>query len=81
MEVYNHFQEVDNINDVQANETVVNIVNTIIQDSMAFVMQVTAILLGIVFLMTLRIEGEKTEKTLQYYINLNISFVYIADAL
>ena len=70
MEVYNHFQEVDNINDVQANETVVNIVNTIIQDSMAFVMQVTAILLGIVFLMTLRIEGEKTEKTLQYYINL-----------
>ena len=59
MDVYNHFQEVGNLNDAQANETVVSIVDIIIQDSMAFVMQVTAVLMGIVFLLTLRLEGKK----------------------
>lgn len=62
MEVYNHFEEVGNINDANANETVVNIVDTIVQDSMIFVFNVTAVLLAIVCLMTFRLEPEKPRK-------------------
>lgn len=62
LEVYEHFQEVGNINDAQANHTVVEIVDLIIQDAMAFVMQVTAILMGIVFILTLRLQDKKTKK-------------------
>ena len=62
LEVYDHFQKVGNINDVQANSTVVEIVDMIVQDTMAFVMQVTAILMGVVFILTLRLQGKKTEK-------------------
>ena len=59
LEVYDHFQKVGNLNDVQKDKTVVTIVDTIIQDAMAFVMQVTALLMGVVFLMTLRLEDKK----------------------
>ena len=61
-EVYNHFQTVGNINDAQQNSTIVNIVDIIIQDAMAFVMQVTAIIMGIVFILTLRLQDKKIEK-------------------
>ena len=60
LEVYDHFQKVGNINDIQQDKTVVSIVDTIIQDAMAFVMQITAVLMGIVFLLTLRLQGKKT---------------------
>ena len=61
LEVYNHFQTVGNLNDAQADNTVVEIVDLIIQDAMAFVMQITAIIMGIVFLLTLRLQGKKTK--------------------
>ena len=60
LEVYNHFQEVGNINDVNVDNNVVNIVNTVVQDAMAFVMQVTAILMVVVFILTLRLQDKKT---------------------
>jgi EmrB/QacA subfamily drug resistance transporter len=63
LEVYNHFQTVGNINDIQQDKTVVSIVDTVIQDSMAFLMQVTAIMLGIVFILTLRIQDKKKIET------------------
>ena len=59
LEVLDHFQKVGNLNDVKANHTVVEIVDTILQDAMAFVMQVTAILMGIVFILTLRLQDKK----------------------
>ena len=62
LEVFNSFQSVDTVNDAQLNSTVVEIIDIIIQDSMAFVMQVTAVLMGIVFLMTLRLEDKKVKK-------------------
>ena len=61
LEVYNHFQKVGNINDVSADKQVVEIVDVIIQDAMAFVMQVTAVLMAIVFILTLRLQGKKIE--------------------
>ena len=62
LEVFNHFEQVGNVNDAQANSTVVEIVDMIIQDSMAFVMQVTAVIMGVVFILTLRLQGKKLEK-------------------
>ncbi len=59
LEVLNHFQKVGNLNDVKADSTIVNVVDIILQDSMAFVMQVTAILMGIVFILTLRLQDKK----------------------
>ena len=59
LEVYNHFQSVGNLNDAQVNQTVVDIVDTIIQDAMAVVMQVTAILMAIVVVLTLRLTNKK----------------------
>ena len=61
LEVLDHFQKVGNLNDVKADHTVVEIVDTILQDAMAFVMQVTAILMGIVFILTLRLEDKKVK--------------------
>ena len=60
MEVYNHFQTVGNLNDVKADHTVVQVVDTVLQDAMAFVMQITAVIMGIVFLLTLRLQGKKS---------------------
>ena len=62
LEIYDHFQKVGNINDVQENSTVVDIVDIIIQDSMAFVMQVTAILMAVVFVITFRLQDKKPGK-------------------
>ena len=58
-EVYDYFQTVGNINDFKDDGTVEDIVNIIIQDTMAFVMQVTAILMGIVFILTLRLKDKQ----------------------
>ncbi len=59
-EVYDHFQKVGNIH--EEDSTFVNIVDIIIQDTMAFVMQVTAILMGIVFILTLRLQDFKPSR-------------------
>jgi EmrB/QacA subfamily drug resistance transporter len=62
LEVFDHFEKVGNLNDIQKDKTVVTIVDTIIQDAMAFVMQITAVLMGIVFLLTLRLQDKKIQK-------------------
>ena len=58
--IYDYFQKVGSINDIKSDNLVMNIVDSILQDAMAFVMHVTAILMGIVFLLILRLEGKKT---------------------
>ena len=60
LEVYDHFQKIGNVNDVKADSTIVDIVDLIVQDAMAFVMQITAILMGIVFILSLRLQGKKS---------------------
>ena len=62
LEVANYFQKVGNIDNLKDNSTVVDIVNIIVQSTMAFVMQVAAILMGIVFLLTLRLQNKKINK-------------------
>ncbi len=62
LEVYDQFQKVANINDVKSDSTIVSVVDIIVKDAMAFVMQVTALLMGIVFILSLRLEGKKTSK-------------------
>ena len=59
-EIIDNFQTIDNINDAEADSTVVNIVNIIIQDTMSFVMIVTAILMAIVFVLTFRLKDRNT---------------------
>ena len=58
-EAYDYFQKVGSINEIKENATIEDIVNIIIQDTMAFVMQVTAIIMGIVFILTLRLQDKK----------------------
>ena len=58
-EAYDYFQKVGSINEIKENATIEDIVNIIIQDTMAFVMQVTAIIMGIVFILTLRLQNKK----------------------
>ena len=57
-EAYDYFQKVGSINEIKENATIEDIVNIIIQDTMAFVMQVTAIIMGIVFILTLRLQDK-----------------------
>ncbi len=59
-DVYNYFQKVGT-EELQHNSTLVDVVNIIIQNAMAFVMQITAILMGIVFLLTLRLQDKKNK--------------------
>ena len=57
------FNPSGNIDEIKAeSSTVQNIVDTIIQDSMAFVMYVMAILIVAVFVMTLRVTDKKIKK-------------------
>ncbi len=58
-EAYDYFQKVGSINEIKENDTIEDIVNIIIQDTMAFVMEVTAIIMGIVFILTLRLQDKK----------------------
>ena len=62
LEVFDHFEKIGNINDVKADNSVMSIVDTIIQDAMGFVMIVTAILMAIVFVLTLRLKDMEIEK-------------------
>ena len=54
--VLNYFQKVGNIDDLKDNSTVVNVVDIIVQNTMAFVMQVTAIIMAFVFILILRLQ-------------------------
>ena len=58
-EAYDYFQKVGSINEIKENATIEDIVNIIIQDTMAFVMEVTAIIMGIVFILTLQLQDKK----------------------
>ena len=62
LEVANYFQKVGNIDDLKQNSTFIDVVNLIIQETMAFVMQITAIIMGIVFLLTLRLQDRKIKQ-------------------
>ena len=62
LEVMDHFQKIDSINDVEVDSTVVDIIDTVIQDAMGFVMIVTAILMAIVFVLILRLKDMNIEK-------------------
>ena len=62
-DVYNYFEKIGNIDDVKGeNSTIQNIVNTIIKDSMEFVMYVTAILMAVIFVLTFRLKDKKIKK-------------------
>lgn len=62
LQVLEQFQKVGNINDVKSDHTVVQIVDMIIQDAMAFVMQITAVIMGIIFILTLRLQNANIKK-------------------
>ena len=62
LEAYESFQTVSSINDIQSDPTVVGIVDIILQDTMAFVMQITAIIMAIVLILTLLLEDKKIKK-------------------
>ena len=58
--VYDYFQKIGSINEVKSQDAfIVNIVDAIIQNAMAFVMMVTAIIMGIVFILTLRLQDKR----------------------
>ena len=62
-DVYDYFQKMGNMDDIKSQgSTVVTIVDGIFQDAMAFVMQVTAILMGVVFILTLRLKDKNIER-------------------
>ncbi|WP_296809152.1 hypothetical protein [uncultured Methanobrevibacter sp.] len=52
-----------NIDDVKAQDSIiVNTADIIIQNAMAFVMQVLAIILGVILILTLRIKDKNIKK-------------------
>ena len=62
-DVYDYFQKVGNIDDVKAQDSIiVNTADIIIQNAMAFVMQVLAIILGVILILTLRIKDKNIKK-------------------
>lgn len=62
-DVYEHFEKIGSINEVKAeNNTIQSIVDTIIKDSMQFVMYVTAALMAVIFVLTLRLSDKEIKK-------------------
>ena len=62
-DIFDYFEKVGNVDDIKSeNSTVINIADTVIQDSMAFVMLVTAILMAIVFVLTFKLNDKKIKK-------------------
>ena len=62
-DIFDYFEKVGNVDEIKSeNSTVINIADTIIQDSMAFVMLVTAALMAIVFVLTFRLNDKKIKK-------------------
>ena len=60
LEAFNQFEQMENINNTETDITVRGILDTIIQDTMGFVMIVMAILMGIVFVLILRLKDMET---------------------
>ncbi len=59
-EVYDYFQNVGNIDEIKSqNTTVVHVADIIIQEAMGVVMTVTAIIMSVVFVLTLRLDDRK----------------------
>ena len=62
-DIYDYFQKIGNVNEIKSQgSAVVAIVDNLLQDSMAFVMQVTAILMGVIFILTLRLQDKTIKK-------------------
>ncbi len=62
-DVYDYFQKIGNVDEIESQgSAVVTIVDEIFQDAMAFVMLVTAILMGVVFILTLRLQDKNIKK-------------------
>ena len=62
-DIYDYFQKVGSTTEVKSeNETVVNIADTVVQDAMEFVMIVTAILMAVIFVLTLRLNDKRIRK-------------------
>jgi EmrB/QacA subfamily drug resistance transporter len=62
-DVYDYFQKVGNMDDIKSQgSNVVTIVDGIFQDAMAFVMMVTALLMGVVFILTLRLHDKNINR-------------------
>ena len=61
--IYDYFESIGSINEVKAEDTTVqSIVNVIIKDSMQFVMYVTAALMAVIFVLTLRLTDKEIKK-------------------
>lgn len=62
-DVFDYFQKVGNIDEIKSeNSTVVNAADIIIQESMGFVMTITAIIMAIVFALTFRLDDNKIKR-------------------
>ena len=59
-EIYDHFQKLDTVDGQDS--IIVNTADMIIQNAMAFVMQVLAIILGVILILTLRIKDKNIKK-------------------
>ena len=58
-DIFDYFQKVGNIDEIKSeNSIVISIADTVIQDSMEFVMLVTAILMAIVFVLTFKLNDK-----------------------
>ena len=62
MDVLNYFQKVGTVDDFKDNSTIVDIANIIIQNTMAFVMQVTTVIMAVVFILILRLQNVNIKK-------------------
>ena len=62
MDLFNYLQKAGTADNLKDNSTFVDVVNLIIQETMAFVMQITAVIMGIVFLLTLRLQDRKIKQ-------------------
>ncbi len=61
LKVFDQFEKMETVNNVEIDNTTESILNTIVHDSMEFVMIVTAILMAIVFVLILRLKDMKIE--------------------
>ncbi|MEE0939111.1 MFS transporter [Methanobrevibacter sp.] len=62
-DIFDYFEKIGNVDEIKSeNSTVISIADTVIQDSMEFVMLVTAILMAIVFVLTFKLNDKKIKK-------------------
>ena len=60
MEVYDYFQNMDSFDVAKENSTIESVLDTIVQDTMGFIMIVSAMLMAVVFVLILRLKDMKT---------------------